>query len=146
MSPRRFVQWDWTSVSVKVLQNLTGQPARQRTLPMLNPYFYYYPQFLLPELLTTSLIVNIFFLKKKYAYCVSIFQYFHQLGPLGRVGLVVAMSVRPFIHSSVFNFFVTSHWPSDHIISSRPLPGATKTSLLCRLQAQTLPNEAPPIG
>ena len=45
--------------------------------------------------------------------------------PLGRFGLVVAMSVRisspP--HAIVFE---ASHWPSDHMISSRPLIGKPK--------------------
>ena len=48
--------------------------------------------------------------------------FLHQLGPLGRVGLVVAMSVSvppvPF-----YVIFEASHWPSGHMVSSRPLIG-----------------------
>ena len=49
---------------------------------------------------------------------------FHQLGPLVRVGLLVAMSVCPSVHSSIrLNFFGAFHLPSDYMISFRPLIG-----------------------
>ena len=56
-------------------------------------------------------------------------RHFHQLGPgpLGRVGLVVAMSVC--VSVCLWNvpfqcdFFRASHWPSGHMIRSRPLIG-----------------------
>ena len=49
---------------------------------------------------------------------------FHQLGRLGRVGLVVAMSVCcRCLSPSHAIFFEASHWPCDHMISSRPLIG-----------------------
>ena len=49
--------------------------------------------------------------------------YFHQLGPLGRVGLVVAKSVSYLFVPFPCNFFQASHWPSDHMICLRPLIG-----------------------
>ena len=46
---------------------------------------------------------------------------FHQLGPLGRVGLVVAMGVLVLSFCSLLcDFLEASHWPSGHMISSRP--------------------------
>ena len=51
--------------------------------------------------------------------------YFHQLGPLGRVGLVVEYSVCLFICVSPFHaiFFEACHWSSDHMTRSRSLIG-----------------------
>ena len=48
---------------------------------------------------------------------------FHQICPLGRSGLVVAMSVNEYIYlsPSYVIYFEASHWPSDHMISLRPL-------------------------
>ena len=43
---------------------------------------------------------------------------FHQLGPLGRVGLVVTKSVCKFYYVFVpfpWDFFEASHWPSGHM-------------------------------
>ena len=55
---------------------------------------------------------------------------FHQLSPLGRVGLVVAMSVCLSVCQYVCGyvpsravFFEASHWSSGHMISSRPVIG-----------------------
>ena len=46
---------------------------------------------------------------------------FHQLGPLGRVGLVVAMCVLVLSFCPLLcDFLEASHWPSGHMISSRP--------------------------
>ena len=53
-------------------------------------------------------------------------QIFHQLGPLGRVGLVVAKSVCVLfvcLSPSHAIFFEASHLPSGHMIISRPLIG-----------------------
>ena len=46
---------------------------------------------------------------------------FHQLGPLGRVGLVVTNSVC--LSPSHAIFFYASHWSSNHMTRSRPLIG-----------------------
>ena len=56
---------------------------------------------------------------------VSFVKCFHQLGPLGRVGLVVAMSVccHGVVPFPCDFFFKASHWPWYHKISSRPLIG-----------------------
>ena len=55
---------------------------------------------------------------------------FHQLGPLGQVGQVVAMSVCLSVCLCVCGFaplcavfFQVSHWPSGHMISSRSVIG-----------------------
>ena len=53
--------------------------------------------------------------------------------PLCQVSLVVTMSVRPgrclSVPSKCSFFFEASHWPSDHMISSRPLIGSTPWGL-----------------
>ena len=50
---------------------------------------------------------------------------FHQIGPLGKFCLVVAMSEYIKVGVSLFhvNFFKASHWPSDHMISLSPIIG-----------------------
>ena len=55
------------------------------------------------------------------------FQHFSHHRPLGSFGLVVAMSIYEYIclyppHAIFFYAFI---WPSDHMISSRPLIGHT---------------------
>ena len=63
---------------------------------------------------------------------------FHQLGPLGRVGLVVTESVCVCVCVSVCLFvpshaifFEASHWPSDHMTRSRPLIGQASFPTIC---------------
>ena len=51
------------------------------------------------------------------------FDDFHQLWPLGRVGLVVTESVCVCLSPCHATFFEASHWSSDHMIRSRPLIG-----------------------
>ena len=48
---------------------------------------------------------------------------FHQIGPLGRFGLVVHVHVRLF-------FFKASHWPSNPMIRFRTLIGLSELSIL----------------
>ena len=54
--------------------------------------------------------------------------YFYWIGPLGRFGLVVAMSMCTFVCMS-FIFGKASHWPSDHMIRFRPLIGLSEVRI-----------------
>ena len=48
--------------------------------------------------------------------------FFHQIGPLGQFGQVVTISVLIMSPSHAI-FFEAPFWPSDHMISSRPIIG-----------------------
>ena len=60
---------------------------------------------------------------------------FTNSAPLGRVSLVVAMSVLIYLVPFPWNFFEASHLPWDHMISSRPpigQPKAMNRSIFCK--------------
>ena len=55
--------------------------------------------------------------------------YFHRMGPLGRFGLVVAMSMCPYICMPLI-FVKASYWLLDHMIRSRPLIDLSELCIL----------------
>jgi hypothetical protein len=62
------------------------------------------------------------YVNKPFIQCLTLCTFFHQLGPLGQVGLVVVMSVCLSVCLYVVlrhrvQFFLASHWPSGHMSS-----------------------------
>ena len=81
-------------------------PVHMGPTPVLLPPFSYVED-------------QVFFLKKVSKITLN---YFQSIGPLGRCFHRVAMSVCLSVYPLVI-FFEASHWPSGHMINTRPLIG-----------------------